>query len=134
MNSLQLVSAFLSPICLVITTVLAWVVIYRKQRTEVSFTGEPVDKKDFEKAEAAHAAVHAQLFAKIGGAERGVENRMGERMARIETNTDKIWEKMESDKTEILKTGEDRATKTHDRINAVLEAVAELRGQVNAKK
>lgn len=75
----------------------------KAQKREIIFAGTPVDKKEFD-----------------------------QRITRIEDNTDRIWEKMEADKAEILKTGEERAGKTHDRINEVLAAVAELRGQVNA--
>jgi hypothetical protein len=42
-----------------------------------------------------------------------------------------LMAKLDEDKNQILMAGEHRAEKIHDRINDVLEAVSELRGQVN---
>ena len=134
MNILQIISLVVSMISAVLTSIFAWVMIYRVNKTEVSFSGTPVDKKEFERHVSENKAEHSQLLAKIGGSERVLESRINERITRIEDNTEFIRTKMEADKTEILKTGEDRATKTHDRINQVLEAVAELRGQVTQMK
>ena len=38
--------------------------------------------------------------------------------------------KMESDKAEIIRAGEDRAKAIHDRINVVIEKVGEMRGEI----
>jgi predicted nuclease with TOPRIM domain len=40
---------------------------------------------------------------------------------------------MQEDKNEIVKSGETRVVKLHDRINEVLSAVSELRGEVHAR-
>jgi hypothetical protein len=66
-------------------TITLLVTINSKQRREVSFAGEPVDRKEFDKHVAEDAAVHSQLFAKIGGAERGLELRLGTRMEKAES-------------------------------------------------
>jgi hypothetical protein len=63
------------------------VTINSKQRREVSFAGEPVDRKEFDKHVAEDAAIHGQLFAKIGGAERGIEARVMTRMDKFETDS-----------------------------------------------
>ena len=56
-------------------------------------------------------------------------SQMERRVSRLEEDSSKVWTKMEADKTELLLAGEHRAEKLHNRINAVLEAVAELRGK-----
>jgi len=65
MNFLQIANIALSMVCLIITTVLAWVTIYRTNRTEVTFTGIPVDKKDFEKHQRENKDEHDRFFAKL---------------------------------------------------------------------
>jgi hypothetical protein len=52
-------------ICLVITTVLAWVMLNKTTRTEVTFTGTPVDKKEFEKHQRENKDEHEKIFAKF---------------------------------------------------------------------
>jgi hypothetical protein len=68
-------------------TVTLLITINSKQRREISFAGEPVDRKEFDKHVAQDAAIHSQLFAKIGGAERGIETRMMARMDNFETES-----------------------------------------------
>jgi hypothetical protein len=53
-----------------------------------------------------------------------------ERVRKLEESTDRLWAKLEADKMEIVKSGEDRAAKLHERINAILAAVSELRGRL----
>jgi hypothetical protein len=65
-------------------TITLLVTINSKQRREVSFAGEPVDRKEFDKHVAEDSAVHSQLFAKIGGAERGIESRVMSRLDKAE--------------------------------------------------
>jgi hypothetical protein len=65
MNTLQLVNIALSMICMIITTVLAWATIYRTNKTEVTFTGTPVDKKEFEKHERENKDEHDRFLVKI---------------------------------------------------------------------
>jgi hypothetical protein len=65
-------------------TVTILVTINSTQKREVSFAGEPVDKKDFDHLAAENAAVHDQLFAKIGGVERGLDGRLAGRLDKFE--------------------------------------------------
>jgi cob(I)alamin adenosyltransferase len=130
MNTLQIISIVVSGTCGIITAVLAWVVIYRVNKTEVSFTGTPMDKKDCAVKMGEQKADIDKLFAKLGGMERGVEGRLNGKLDRIDEKIDTITAKMESDKTEILKIGEERTSATHDRINALVGEVGELRGRI----
>ncbi|HEV7926011.1 MAG TPA: hypothetical protein VGR14_11675 [Verrucomicrobiae bacterium] len=66
------------------STLAILITINSKQRREVSFAGEPVERKEFDKHVAENAAIHIQLFAKIGGAERGLESRLAARMDKLE--------------------------------------------------
>ncbi len=84
MDSLQIISITVSTVCVIICTVLAWITLTKTSRTEVSFTGMPTDKKDFEKHVAENKQAHEQLHAKIGGAERGLEQRMTARLEKCE--------------------------------------------------
>ncbi len=68
-------------------TITVLVTINSKQRREVSFAGEPVDRKEFDKHVAENAAIHSQLFAKIGGAERGIESRLMTRVDKSEADS-----------------------------------------------
>lgn len=65
MNSLQIANIALSMICMIITTVLAWATIYRTNKTEITFSGTPVDKKDFEKHLRENKEDHDLLFARL---------------------------------------------------------------------
>jgi len=85
MNSLQIISIIVSMICVIICTVLAWITLNKTTKTEVSFTGTPTDKKEFDKHVAENKQAHEQLFAKIGGAERGLEQRMTARLEKCES-------------------------------------------------
>jgi hypothetical protein len=77
----------LAAIIQIASAVAILVTINSKQKREVTFAGEPVDRKDFDKQMAENAAVHSQLFAKIGGAERGLESRLAARMDKFETES-----------------------------------------------
>jgi hypothetical protein len=77
----------LATIIQIASTIAILVTINSKQKREITFAGEPVDRKDFDKHVAEDAAVHNQLFAKIGGAERGLESRLATRMDRFETES-----------------------------------------------
>jgi ABC-type nickel/cobalt efflux system permease component RcnA len=65
MNTLQIISTVLSMASTVIMVALAWVMIYRVNRTEVTFTGTPVDKKEFEKHQQENKEEHEKIFAKL---------------------------------------------------------------------
>jgi hypothetical protein len=68
-------------------TVAILITINSKQKREITFAGEPVDRKDFDKHVAENAAIHNQLFARIGGAERGLESRLTARIDKFETES-----------------------------------------------
>jgi hypothetical protein len=61
---------------------------------------------------------------------RGICTRLEERTSALEARMTRVERKMESDKAEIIKAGEDRADKIHERINIVLAAVSELKGEI----
>jgi hypothetical protein len=68
-------------------TITVLVTINSKQKREVSFAGEPLDRKEFDRVVEENTTVHDQLFAKIGGVERGLDNRMAGRMDKIEAES-----------------------------------------------
>jgi hypothetical protein len=86
-NSLQIISITVSTVCVIICTVLAWINLTKTTKTEVSFTGTPTDKKEFDQLVAENKQTHDQLFAKIGFAERGLEHRMIARLEKVETES-----------------------------------------------
>lgn len=49
---------------------------------------------------------------------------------KIEARVSALERKLEDDKDEIIKAGEDRAVKLHERINVAIEKIGELRGEV----
>jgi hypothetical protein len=55
---------------------------------------------------------------------------MDRRVCKLEEESDKIWAKMEADKTEILRAGELRAEKLHNRINPIGEGMEGLKAAV----
>jgi hypothetical protein len=55
-----------------------------------------------------------------------------ERVRKLEESVDRLWAKLEADKMEIVKSGEDRCAKLHERINVILAVVSELRGRLNS--
>jgi len=68
-----------APIALIVSTVAALITIVfsnRSQKREITFLGEPVDKKDFEKALRDNKEEHDKLFSKVGGIEREIESRL----------------------------------------------------------
>jgi len=77
----------LATIIQIASTIAILVTINSKQKREITFAGEPLDRKDFDKHVAENAVVHHQLFAKIGGAERGLESRLAARMDKFETES-----------------------------------------------
>ena len=80
MNQLQVANIIVSVICVIIMTVLAWVTIYRVNKTEVTFTGTPVDQKVFDRHVEENKGEHDRIFAKLGGVERGVEGRLNAKL------------------------------------------------------
>lgn len=93
MNILQIISTALDMLCLVITTVLAWVMLNKTNRTEVSFSGTPVDKKEFEKYERDNKAEHDKFFAKLDQVQfriNPIEGQIGRLREASETNTTRL--------------------------------------------
>ena len=67
MNAAEIICLGISTVCTMISAVIAWVAIYRINRVQVSFTGVPVDKVEFEKLGRENSEDHDKLFARIGG-------------------------------------------------------------------
>jgi hypothetical protein len=55
---------------------------------------------------------------------------MDRRVSKLEEDSARIWGKMEADKTEILRAGELRAEKLHNRINPLAESLEGLKSAV----
>ena len=98
----------------------------RKQKREVSFGFEPASKTEFEKHADWNRREHENLFAKIGGVERGANQR-------CDMHTREFREILDVKLTELMNANNVGREKLHDRINEVLEAVAELRGRVEER-
>jgi hypothetical protein len=81
-------------ICVVITTILAWVAIAKAQKVQVTFAGTPVDKKEcaLMMQEAREKIEH--LFSKVGGVERGVEGRLNAKIEALSAEGKADREKM----------------------------------------
>jgi hypothetical protein len=90
MNTLQVISIALSMVCVVITTVLAWVAIARAQKVQVTFAGTPVDKKEFEREAQDNRQEHDKIVSRIGGVERGMESRLNALQAESRTDREKL--------------------------------------------
>ena len=91
--------------------------INSKQKREIYFAGEPLDRKDFEKHVTENNQVHTQLFAKIGGAERGLESRLAARMDRIESESKESLHLMHQDLSAI---GNDVDPRSHILTGSIL--------------
>jgi outer membrane murein-binding lipoprotein Lpp len=87
----------LATIIQIASTIAILLTINSKQKREVTFAGEPVDRKEFDKHVAENTLIHNQLFAKIGGAERGLESRLATRMDKFETETEQSRRLMHQD-------------------------------------
>lgn len=53
---------------------------------------------------------------------------------RVEDKFEALRVELQEDKTEILRAGEARVVKLHDRCNEILAAVSELRGEMHARR
>ena len=94
MNTLQIVSIAVSLICVVITTILAWVAIAKAQKVQVTFAGTPVDKKDCAGMMADTKEKIEHLFSKMGGIERGIEGRSNARIEALQAESKADREKL----------------------------------------
>lgn len=56
------------------------------------------------------------------------------RVKKLEETVDAIRDELKQDKTDILQAGEERAEKLHNRINDVLRAVSEVRGEMHSRR
>ena len=56
---------------------------------------------------------------------------MNHRLVSLEQWRGQILDKMEEDKNDVIRAGEHRAEKIHERINAVLTSVSELKGTIH---
>ncbi len=55
---------------------------------------------------------------------------MERRVTALETRADHIEQKMDTDKTEIIKAGEERARGINERVDTVLRAVSRVEGAI----
>lgn len=83
-RDIGLVVCVLMLILLVVAQVMQLVDRNKKQPREVTFAGEPVDRKDFDAHVKRNQEEHDNLFKKLGGAERGIEERLRSEMRRTE--------------------------------------------------
>ena len=58
--------------------------------------------------------------------------RLAHDISDLEDNLDRLRDQLRTDHDNLLRAGEERATRLHERINAVFEAVSVLKGKVNA--
>lgn len=70
-SNISTIAEVLTMIVLATGQITIWITLKSPQRREVSFVGDPVEKKEFERLMAENTAVHGQLFSRIGGVERG---------------------------------------------------------------
>lgn len=75
--------------------------INAKQKREVSFAGEPVDKKEFDLFKTEVKTVVDNIFAKLGGVERGVEARMREELRRLDGDARESRKTMHNELTKV---------------------------------
>jgi hypothetical protein len=85
-----------------------WITMKSPQKREVSFTGTPLDKKEFEKHVESNDREFDALHSRVGGAERGVEKRLSDRIAHNETK------------------GEESRSRLHAEMQSVSVAVARV--------
>jgi hypothetical protein len=131
MNTLQICSIVVSGICVIITTCLAWIMMFRKSQTEVTFSGTPVDKKEFERHVEQDVIDHNAIHSRLGGIERGVEARVNARIDRAETENKEsrrlMHREIETIGKEVaaLKTASDLANQRSIMMDAKLDRLIE---------
>lgn len=103
---------------------IAMVVSARKtQKREVSFGFIPAAKDEFDKHVEDNRREHESLFSKIGGVERG-------HLARMDAVSREWRTLVDSKMTDLMKSNDEGRENLHRRINEVLAAVSELKGEV----
>lgn len=70
------------------------------QKREVSFTGECVDKREFDKHVAYNREEHDNIFSLVGGKERGLRAEADEKISKIDVEVRKLGQDMAAVKTE----------------------------------
>jgi uncharacterized membrane protein len=103
----------------IVTPVVILSGIGRKQKREVNFAVEPASKVEFDQHVIQNQREHENIFSRLNGADRGHSGQF-----------ERVRQEMHEMELRINKSSEERTEKTHNRINEVLEAVSELRGQV----
>lgn len=107
---------------------IAMVLSARKvQKREVNFGFIPAAKAEFDKHVEENKREHENLFSKIGGVERGQTARMDAVSEQWRTLVDK---KM----GELLRSNDEGRQRLHERIDEILGAVSELRGEMRARR
>jgi hypothetical protein len=84
-----------------------------------------VSKDVFNAQVAANMQEHRDLFAKLGGIERGS-------VARMDTLNREWQERLERHLSEMQRTDRESRDKMHERINAVLQAVSRVEGELKS--
>jgi len=97
--------------------------VNQKQKREVSFSFEPASKVEFERQVESNRQEHAQIFAKLGGVERGWNDRLTAVHRELLERIDARFAEMQR---------EDRESRRvlHERINEVLAAVTRIQGKM----
>jgi len=108
-TDLWVIAAFLLGVAV---NVVALVMVGRKQKREVSFSFEPASKEDFDAHIAQNVREHENLFAKIGGVERGISQRLDEKLSSMQDKAEEGREKL------------------HSRLNEMLGEMRELKGEM----
>jgi hypothetical protein len=96
----------------------------RRERREVSFAFDPAGKEEFEKHLARNEQEHRDIFARIGGVERGA-------IARADTVKREIEARLDHKFDEFAREHNESRTKLHERINQILQGVARLEGRIS---
>ena len=78
-----------------------WISMKGSQKREVTFAGNPVDRKEFDKHVEENRNDHDKLFSRIGGVERGVEARLVSRIEKSEVEATESRRILHRDVAEI---------------------------------
>jgi hypothetical protein len=97
--------------------------VNQKQKREVSFSFEPASKMEFERHVESNRQEHAQLFAKLGGVERG----WNERLMGVHKE---LLERIDARFAEMQREDRESRRVLHERINEVLAAVSRIQGKM----
>lgn len=90
-----------------------------QQPLEIKQASDFVHKGEFDRMTEQNEQTHRDIFAKLGGIERGATG-----------NLDKLKGEIHAMELRINESGETRSEKIHTRINEVLAEVSEIRGEL----